>query len=97
MASCFRSTREINSLKMLASAMKEVGSRDSPWLIIRAARRKLIPLLPNSKSKAHASSKDLKRSSGAGGYSSYIADPDDNLWEIAWNPFLPMDEEGNGI
>ena len=23
------------------------------------------------------------------GYSSYIADPDDNLWEIAFNPFLP--------
>jgi uncharacterized protein len=22
-----------------------------------------------------------------GGYSSYIADPDDNLWEIAYNPF----------
>ena len=30
-----------------------------------------------------------------GGYSSYIADPDDNLWEIAYNPFLPMDENGN--
>lgn len=23
-----------------------------------------------------------------GGYSSYIADPDGNLWEIAYNPFL---------
>lgn len=23
-----------------------------------------------------------------GGYSSYIADPDDNLWEIAFNPFI---------
>ena len=30
-----------------------------------------------------------------GGYSSYIADPDDNLWEIAYNPFLPMDDQGN--
>ena len=30
-----------------------------------------------------------------GGYSGYIADPDDNLWEIAYNPFLPMDEKGN--
>jgi hypothetical protein len=27
-----------------------------------------------------------------GGYSSYIADPDGNLWEIAFNPFLKMDE-----
>ncbi|MDX5483149.1 MAG: VOC family protein [Hymenobacteraceae bacterium] len=34
-----------------------------------------------------------------GGYSSYIADPDDNLWEIAYNPFLPLDEpnEPNSI
>jgi catechol 2,3-dioxygenase-like lactoylglutathione lyase family enzyme len=30
-----------------------------------------------------------------GGYSCYIADPDDNLWEIAHNPFLPLDEKGN--
>ena len=30
-----------------------------------------------------------------GGYSSYISDPDGHLWEIAYNPFLPMDDEGN--
>ncbi|WP_162426497.1 VOC family protein [Pontibacter pudoricolor] len=30
-----------------------------------------------------------------GGYSSYIADPDDNLWEIAYNPFIPLDASGN--
>jgi len=27
-----------------------------------------------------------------GGYSSYIADPDGFLWEIAFNPFLKNDE-----
>jgi uncharacterized protein len=32
-----------------------------------------------------------------GGYSGYIADPDDNLWEIASNPFLKLDEAGNII
>ncbi len=32
-----------------------------------------------------------------GGYSSYIADPDGHLWEIAYNPFLPLDEKGNAI
>lgn len=32
-----------------------------------------------------------------GGYSGYISDPDDNLWEIAYNPFLPLDENGNAI
>jgi hypothetical protein len=30
-----------------------------------------------------------------GGYSSYIADPDYHLWEIAFNPFLQLDETGS--
>ena len=30
-----------------------------------------------------------------GGYSGYIADPDGHLWEIAYNPYLPLDEAGN--
>lgn len=30
-----------------------------------------------------------------GGYSSYFADPDDYLWEVAHNPFFPFDESGN--
>lgn len=32
-----------------------------------------------------------------GGYSSYVKDLDDNLWEIAYNPYLPLDEKGNVI
>ena len=32
-----------------------------------------------------------------GGYSSYISDPDENLWEIAFNPYLELDENGNII
>ena len=30
-----------------------------------------------------------------GGYSSYFADPDDNLWEVAYNTFLEIDVNGN--
>ncbi|MFY0687178.1 MAG: VOC family protein [Cyclobacteriaceae bacterium] len=30
-----------------------------------------------------------------GGYSGYIADPDDHLWEIAYNPYLELDNNGN--
>ena len=30
-----------------------------------------------------------------GGYSGYIKDPDENLWEIAYNPCLPLDGDGN--
>ena len=32
-----------------------------------------------------------------GGYSGYIADPDGNLWEIAYNPFIKLDAAGNLI
>jgi uncharacterized protein len=30
-----------------------------------------------------------------GGHSGYVADIEDNLWEIAYNPFLEMDSAGN--
>jgi len=30
-----------------------------------------------------------------GGYSGYVTDPDGNLWEIAHNPYLALDEKGN--
>ena len=29
-----------------------------------------------------------------GGYSGYFADPDSHVWEIAHNPFWPLDAEG---
>ena len=32
-----------------------------------------------------------------GGYSSYVTDMDENLWEIAYNPFLHIDENGNAV
>lgn len=32
-----------------------------------------------------------------GGYSGYLSDPDGYIWEIAFNPFLTLDEKGNVI
>jgi uncharacterized protein len=32
-----------------------------------------------------------------GGYSGYFADPDGHLWELAHNPFAPLDENGNMV
>ena len=29
-----------------------------------------------------------------GGYMGYFADPDGNLWEVAYNPGMPLDEHG---
>ena len=30
-----------------------------------------------------------------GGYAGYFADPDGHLWEIAWNPFWTVAEDGS--
>jgi uncharacterized protein len=32
-----------------------------------------------------------------GGYSGYFADPDGHLWEVAYNPFFPMNAEGHVV
>lgn len=32
-----------------------------------------------------------------GGYSGYVTDLDENLWEIAYNPFLELDADGNAL
>lgn len=32
-----------------------------------------------------------------GGYSGYIQDDEGNLWELAHNPFLELDEDGNVV
>lgn len=29
-----------------------------------------------------------------GGHSGYFADPEGNLWEVAWNPHFPLNAEG---
>jgi catechol 2,3-dioxygenase-like lactoylglutathione lyase family enzyme len=34
------------------------------------------------------------RKTSWGGYSGYFADPEGNLWEVAHNPFWPLDERG---
>ncbi|MGB3682640.1 MAG: VOC family protein [Rubrobacteraceae bacterium] len=30
-----------------------------------------------------------------GGHSGYFADPDGHLWEVAWNPYAPLAEDGS--
>ena len=32
-----------------------------------------------------------------GGYSGYFADPDGHLWEVAHNPFFPLDGDGRVV
>ncbi len=44
-----------------------------------------------------AGAKLLKRGQEAfwGGYSGYFSDPDGFLWEVAWNPFFPVAQDGS--
>lgn len=32
-----------------------------------------------------------------GGHSGYFADPDGHLWEVAWNPFFPLADDGHVV
>lgn len=32
-----------------------------------------------------------------GGYSGYFADPDGHLWELAFNPFMPLGDDGGMV
>jgi uncharacterized protein len=43
-----------------------------------------------------AGAKGLKQAQEAfwGGYSGYFADPDGFVWEVAWNPFFEIAEDG---
>ena len=66
-----------------------------------------VTLAHNARSKAEADqvfaealaagAKPLEppRDTSWGGYSGYFADPDGHLWEVAWNPFFPLDAAGN--
>ncbi len=49
------------------------------------------------KEAAAAGAKILKPAEEAfwGGYSGYFSDPDGFLWEVAWNPFFPITEDGS--
>ena len=45
----------------------------------------------------HAGARILKPGQATfwGGYAGYFADPDGHMWEVAWNPFWPLDDAGN--
>lgn len=51
-------------------------------------------IIADLKSKGVKITKEPQKMSW-GGYSSYFADPDGFMWEVAYNPFFPFDEKGN--
>ena len=84
-----------------ADLAKDAGVEDKPTGFAA------VTLAYNVHSKAEAD-EVFSRATGAGarpvkplqdvfwgGYSGYFADPDGHLWEVAWNPFFPLDEQGH--
>ncbi|WP_350287353.1 VOC family protein [uncultured Croceitalea sp.] len=53
-------------------------------------------IIENLKRKGVVIVKEPQKTSW-GGYSSYASDMDNNLWEIAFNPFLELNSDGNVI
>jgi len=84
-----------------ADLAKDAGVEDRP------AGFAAVTLAYNARSKAEADAVYARAvEAGArpvkplqdvfwGGYSGYFADPDGHLWEVAWNPSFPLDEQGH--
>jgi predicted lactoylglutathione lyase len=84
-----------------ADLAKDVGIEDKPTGFAA------VSLAYNARSKQEADevyalaiaagAKDIKPLHDVfwGGYSGYFTDPDGHLWEVAWNPAFPLDEEGH--
>ena len=53
-----------------------------------------VDVLMAEASAAGAKITQPARDTDWGGRSGYFADPDGHLWEVAWNPFWPVDAEG---
>ena len=83
---------------------KDIRGNDAPQLNVAEVCRALgVTLAHNVQTKAEADSVIAEAlAAGAtllkpaadtfwGGYSGYFADPDGHPWEVAWNPYLPME------
>ena len=76
------------------SRRTEAVSTDSPWRTTSTSEAAVDRLL----AEAVAAGGRLVRPAGKvfwGGYRGYFADPDGFLWEVCWNPFFPLDEQGH--
>ena len=60
--------------------------------------------MPNTKGVDHAFESALKAGAKVikkpeevfwGGYSGYYGDPDGHVWEVAYNPYWPLEEDGS--
>ena len=76
-------------------ASPEGGGFPSFTLAYNARSRDEVDAVLAEAVKAGATLRKPARDVFWGGYSGYFADPDGFLWEVAWNPFFPLDGDGN--
>jgi catechol 2,3-dioxygenase-like lactoylglutathione lyase family enzyme len=71
-----------------------VGSFRGVALAINVASRAAVDAALAAAGQAGATVPKPAEATDWGGYSGYFADPDGHLWEVAHNPFWPLDERG---
>ncbi len=63
-------------------------------LAYNARTREEVDAVLGEAQKAGATLRKPAQEAFWGGYSGYFSDPDGFLWEVAWNPFFPIAENG---
>ena len=64
-------------------------------LAYNARNREEVDLVLAEAEAAGATLRMPAREASWGGYSGYFSDPEGFLWEVAWNPFFPIEEDGS--
>ena len=89
-------------------ADRQTGLRATHWQaspLIPPRRRRVSKASRERRNVAAAVLDEAERAGGTivkpaqdlfwGGHSGYFKDPDGHFWEVAWNPFSPLDDDGN--
>ena len=90
------------ALYPLAMLAQDIGLPDTPagttgavTLAYNVRTREEVALLLDEADRAGGTIVKPAQDVFWGGHSGYFKDPDGHLWEVAWNPFSPLDDDGN--
>jgi catechol 2,3-dioxygenase-like lactoylglutathione lyase family enzyme len=78
-----------------ANIPPEVGGSSGMTLAFNARNREEVDAVLAEAQPAGAKLVKPAQEAFWGGYSGYFADPDGFLWEVAWNPFFQIGEDGS--
>jgi catechol 2,3-dioxygenase-like lactoylglutathione lyase family enzyme len=78
-----------------ANVPSEVGGFSGMTLAFNARNREEVDAVLAEAQAAGAKLVKPAQEAFWGGYSGYFSDPDGFLWEVAWNPFFQIAEDGS--